>query len=308
MPTRSLELPATVESKLRHLGSDGARWRAALPALVATLEREWEIAVGAVLDGGSEALVIGARVNDGSDAVLKLGIPGETGFNNEVAALDLIEGRGYVRVLRHDLTRRAMLQERLGACLSDLGLPIAAQIEIICTTLRSTWVKVPETTPLMTGAAKVRWLCEFIESAWQRLARPCSEGVVAQVREFTQERERAHDPDRAVLVHGDAHPGNTLQTLDATAFKFVDPDGLNAEPACDLAIPMRGWPDELLDGDARALGARRCAYIGELTGVEREPIWQWGFVECVSTGLYMLELGWRSEARAMLAVAEAWTA
>jgi streptomycin 6-kinase len=307
MPTRSLELPATVEDKLHHLGRDGARWRAALPALVAALEREWGIAVGAVLDGGSEALVVAARHN-GSGAILKLGIPGETGFDNEVAALELANGRGYVRVLRHDLKRRAMLQERLGARLSDLGLPVAAQIEIICTTLRSTWVKVPKNTPLMAGATKARWLREFIESVWQRLGQPCSEGVVAQVREFTQERERAYDADRAVLVHGDAHPGNTLQTLDATAFKFVDPDGLNAEPACDLAVPMRGWPDELLDGDTRALGARRCAYIGELTGVEREPIWQWGFVECVSTGLYMLELGWRSEARAMLEVAEAWTA
>jgi hypothetical protein len=41
----------------------------------------------------------------------------------------------------------------------------------------------------------------------------------------------------------------------------VDPDGLLAEPAYDLAIPKREWNRELLDGDAARLGCERCAHL-----------------------------------------------
>jgi hypothetical protein len=41
----------------------------------------------------------------------------------------------------------------------------------------------------------------------------------------------------------------------------VDPDGLLAEPAYDLATPMREWNRELLDGDAARLGCERCAHL-----------------------------------------------
>ena len=66
----------------------------------------------------------------------------------------------------------------------------------------------------------------------------------------------------------------------------MDPDGLVAEPAYDLAIPMIEWSRELLDGDATRLGRERC-----LTGVDARGIWEWGFVERVSTGLLAIQVG-----------------
>ena len=69
---------------------------------------------------------------------------------------------------------------------------------------------------------------------------------------------------------------------------------------------MREWSTPLLAGDALALGQHRAEFIGQLCGVPVEPIWQWGFLERVSTGLHALELGWRVEAHEMLTVAEAW--
>jgi streptomycin 6-kinase len=43
-----------------------------------------------------------------------------------------------------------------------------------------------------------------------------------------------------------------------------------------------------------------------MTGVPADAIWEWGFIERVSTGLYLLQLGVEDEGRAMLSVAEAW--
>ena len=119
--------------------------------------------------------------------------------------------------------------------------------------------------------------------------------------------ERAFDPAAAVLVHGDAHATNTLRDPHRPgAFKLVDPDGLLAEPACDLAVPMREWSRQLLDArDVTAAAEERCRRLSRLTGVAAAPIWRWGFMERVSSGLLLLSLGREREGRPMLEVAEA---
>jgi streptomycin 6-kinase len=113
-----------------------------------------------------------------------------------------------------------------------------------------------------------------------------------------------------VLVHGDAHAWNTLRTLDAPdarpEFRFVDPDGYFAHRAYDLAICMREWTDELAGGDTLRLSKARCALLTALTGVDEEAIWQWAFIEHVSTGLLLLKLGERASGTQHVSIAQAW--
>ena len=71
---------------------------------------------------------------------------------------------------------------------------------------------------------------------------------------------------------------------------------------------MRGWSQPLLDGDPLALGRERARFLASLTGVELEPIWEWGVIERVSTGLLLKQLGQDEEAGEFLAVAESWAA
>ena len=72
---------------------------------------------------------------------------------------------------------------------------------------------------------------------------------------YTETRYAAFDASTAVLIHGDEHPSNLLEDPShPRRFKLVDPEGLVSEPAHDLGIPIRTWTDELLDGDAVALG------------------------------------------------------
>lgn len=128
---------------------------------------------------------------------------------------------------------------------------------------------------------------------------------------FAAVRRSAFDPQTAVLVHGDAHASNTLQDLQhrSTAgarFKFIDPDGLFAERAYDLAIPMREWSSELLEGDPARLGGERSSLLGRLTGVDTQAIWEWGFVERVSTGLLAMQVGAEVVGRQILEVAHQW--
>jgi streptomycin 6-kinase len=129
--------------------------------------------------------------------------------------------------------------------------------------------------------------------------------VVEQALSLAATRGAAFDPDGAVLVHGDAHAANTLRAPGGAGFKLVDPDGLFAERAYDLAVPMREWSRELLAGDPVRLGRARCAELARLGGVDPRPVWEWGFVERVSTGLLALQVGREQLGREMLAVAEA---
>jgi hypothetical protein len=45
---------------------------------------------------------------------------------------------------------------------------------------------------------------------------------------------------------------------------------------------------------------------GNVAGVAQDAIWQRGFLERMSTGLYLLQLGITAESRAMLSVAAMW--
>jgi streptomycin 6-kinase len=287
-------------------GAVGAAWLAHLPALVRRLEADWDLEVGQVFGNATEAYVAAAVTADGQQVALKIPMAGLEKADREFRALQAAGGRGYVRLLRHDTASGAMLLERLGAQLAQLDLPIDEQIRIICSTLQQAWRPLPPGLQLVTRAEKASELASYIEKAWPKLGKPCSEKAIAEALRFAEARRDAFDPATAVFAHGDAHAWNTLRDLNTQGYKFVDPDGLFIERAHDLSISMREWSAELLVGDPVARGHQRCALLSRLTGVEAEAIWQWGFVERLANGLLYCEIGSQQNAAEFLTVAEAW--
>jgi streptomycin 6-kinase len=320
------DVPPVVRSKA--LAACAERWLNDLPELIADLERDWSISVGRPYGDPTEAFVAEATLEDGTLAVLKLCIPRDGDHAaHEAAVLRLTGGDGCVRMLREDVPRGVLLLERLGCSLSELGLPLAERLEILCATASRVWRPASECGPragatthgglpsgavtdcrlpsgavtdcgLPSGADKAAGLADDIPRAWEELGRPCSERAVEYALACAAERGKAHDDERAVLVHGDVHQWNTLEA--PGGYKLVDPDGVLAEAECDLGVLMREDPEELLHGDpygrARWL-ARRC-------GLDAHAIWQWGAVERVATGLVLTRIGLQPVASQMLAVAD----
>lgn len=303
------QLPLAVRLRAEAHGEQGQQWLSDLDDRVRQLVTQWELTIGALLNGGSESLVAQVQTSDGRAAVLKIGLPGSADLATEAKVFRLAAGRGYAELLAHEPAHNALLLERLGPALREVTDTVETQLQVLCRTLQTAWLPLTEPHGLMTGAEKAIWLASFIAEKWQALEQPCAKAIIDRALAFTAERAAAHDPAKAVLVHGDAHANNALLVEDAQTdgqlcCKFVDPDGLFAEKACDLAVPMRDWSEELLAGDTRRLAHERCARLAALTGVEERAIWQWGFMERVSTGLHMLELGMKAEGLATLAVAE----
>jgi streptomycin 6-kinase len=293
----SPELPAVVRAKAVVAGAE--RWLDELPALVADLEREWAITVGRPFTDGTEALVAEATRADGTPAVLKLLVPRayDDLAVHEITVLRLADGDGCVRLLRADAERGAMLLERLGRSLHDLGLPIGRRHEILCTAARRLWRPAPG-CGLPTGADKGRWLIDYVTTVWEELDRPCSARAVEHAVACAERRIAAHDDERAVLVHGDVHQWNALRSGDG--FKLVDPDGLLAEAEYDLGVIIREDPLELLAGDP----FKQARWLAERTGRDSTAIWEWGVVERVSTGLVLTQVGLEPVAGGMLAAAD----
>jgi streptomycin 6-kinase len=196
------------------------------------------------------------------------------------------------------VTTRALLLERLGPSLFQLGLPVERRLEILCATAEQVW-RPAEGAALPSGRDKAIWLARWIELAWEDLGHPCSEAAVEHALGCAERRAEAHDPARAVLVHGDVHQWNALAA--GEGFKLVDPDGLVAEPEYDLGVLMREDPEELLGGDPAA----RASWLAARTGLDATAIWEWGVVERVSTGLLGTKVGLQPVAWLMLRVADA---
>ena len=305
----------TVRAKAIAVGA--TRWLDDLPALIAELESDWSITVGQVYPDATEAFVAEATMTEATmteatmteatmtemasgagEVVLKLLIPRDgDAARHEITALRLAGGTGCAALLRHDEARGALLLERLGPSLYQLGLPIQERHEILCTVAQQVW-RPASGCGLPSGADKGRWAARFIADTWPDLDRPCAARTVDHALACAERRTAAHDDQRAVLVHGDVHQWNTLRT--GTGFKLVDPDGLLAEAEYDLGIIMREDPVELLHGDPY----RRARWLAARTGLDPVAIWEWGVVERVSTGLTCTMIDLQPVGRQMLAAAD----
>jgi streptomycin 6-kinase len=275
-------------------------WLRDLPRLVAELGAEWSISVERPYSHASEAFVAEASLGDGTPAVLKLLIPqGGAPARHEITMLRLAEGQGCVGLLRHDAVRGALLLERLGASLYEMGRPLPQRLEILVATVATVW-RPAAGSGLPTGAERARALVDIVTTQWEELDHPCTEAAVDHALACAARRITAHDDERAVLVHGDVHQLNALQVPGRATFKLVDPDGLLAEAECDLGVMMRNDPMELLDGDPWA----RARWLAERCGLDATAIWEWGVVERVTSGLRCTRIDLQPLGRQMLMVAD----
>jgi streptomycin 6-kinase len=275
-----------------------SQWLDDLPELIAAIADEWKLTIGRTFGDATEAYVAEATMHDRRPAVLKLIVPRDAdAARGEITVLRLAGGEGCAELFRDDVERGALLIERLGPSLHDLGLPLTERLEVLVAAASRIWRHAPDAS-LPTGADKGRWLTEFVTTTWDELDRPCSERAVEYALACAARRTAAHDDERAVLVHGDVHEWNALQASDG--FKLVDPDGMLAEAEYDLGVIMREDPVELLTDDPHA----RARWLGDRCGLDPVSIWEWGAIERVSTGLLLTKVDLQPIGRQMLETAD----
>lgn len=299
----SFVIPDVVRARAAVDGDGGQGWVEALPKLLADLEDRWSVRIGDQLQGGTAAFVARARTASGAAVVVKITVPDE-GFARQIRTLELADGRGYVRLLAHDSPHQAVMLEQLGLPMSQVGYLPEHQLNTLASVLTQVWA-LPRDGGAGSGAAeswpgepvdKAASLHELVGRLWHGLDEPCPQRVIARALECAEQRSAAFDTGRAVVVHGDAATANLLQAPSPrpgaeAGFVFVDPDTFLGDPAYDLGVALRDWCPELLAGDAPALARRWSRLLASAGGLEEVDVWQWGYLERVSTGLYAMSFG-----------------
>ena len=97
----------------------------------------------------------------------------------------------------------------------------------------------------------------------------------------------AADLDKAASLHDlvvdlEGAPGGWV---------LVDPDGFREDPAYDLGVVLRDFATRLTGADGGRVLRGWCESLGSRTGVDPQRVWEWAFLERVSTGLHVLGLG-----------------
>ena len=86
-------------------GEDGRQWLARLPELVARYVESWNLEPGEPCPGMSYNYLCFVSLEDGADAVLKLGVPGGP-VHSEADALRAVAERADDEAFREQLARR----------------------------------------------------------------------------------------------------------------------------------------------------------------------------------------------------------
>lgn len=227
--------------------------------------RDWGLRLGPRIAAGRYSYVAPA----GEDAILKV-VPREDDDADHIAdALALWDGRGAVRMLRHDAARRALLLERLvpgtEAAVMDEEAALAAAIAVG----RQIWCTPPTTHPFRAIHA---WVRRWMPSDQVHPLVPVARHTYA-----------AMTPRLDRVVHADFHHHNLLRRGDE--WVAIDPKPFVGEPEFDipafLANPLgthvtrerterriRAFADAGLDGDR----IRRWAIVrGVLDGLPLRP-------------------------------------
>jgi len=310
---RSMVIPERVRLRAEQSGPQTKQWLKDLPGLLAELEQAWELRIGPPLSGGSSAYVAPVTTASGN-AVIKIAMPrpdSPSGFQQELDTLLLANGRGYVRVFKFDYERRALLLEQLGPSMQESKVEPKQAIPLLCKTLQQAWLVPPRADQTITALEyKAQTLVQLIRELWNILEQPCSETIVFQALEFARRRMDAFDPQRCVVVHGDPHPANALLVRTPRAgaesgYVFVDPEGFLCEPAYDLGVILRDWNEKLLAAaDPLALAHQYCQLLAQESGLDEAAIWEWGFIERVSSGLYIWAYGSRQHGQPFFTTAQ----
>jgi len=243
--------------------ADLTKWREALPDLVASCCKEWGLRVGEQYAPGAAGYAVPAELQDGTRAVLKIGVPHREA-EQEADALERWGGDGAVRLLARDDERWALLLERAepGTFLSES--PDA--LDVLIGLLPRLWKSGEgfHTLEDETG----RWVDEIERDVKDRRLREAALHYIGELAPTQGEQ---------VLVHQDLHGENVL-AAQREPWLVIDPKPLSAEREYQAASIIRS--NEL--GHSKRDVLYRLDRLTSELGLDRERARGWTIAQTVA--------------------------
>lgn len=294
------------------------QWRASVPSRLARAVGQWGLEPGTPYPGGSVSHVLPVRTRDGVEAVLKLSFPHREA-RHEAAALAWWDGDGSVRLLAVDPDDPfVLLLERCtpGTTLGDRREQTAAErLTAGASLLVRLWAhgapaahdpahdrspdhdhdrdRSPDHDPdpdhgfERVADVTAEW-ADLVEERFRHGAPPLDPGLVRHGAALL--RTLPSDADRAVVVHGDANPGNVLAAA-RERWLVIDPKPMVGDPAYDLGPLLHQVDDPFVAARPEVLVRGRIRLLADVTGLPGERIAAWCTARAVEAALWHVTRG-----------------
>lgn len=269
-------------------GEAGVLWLERLPGLLDKCAAQYHLEILSPFPNLSFNYVTPVRRSDGTDAVLKLGVP-HPEYMSEIAALQIYNGRKAVRVLEADAAQGILLLKRITP-----GTPLTTLADdehndeattISALLMRDLWCQVPPGFALQTVAD---WSESFSKI---RVRFGGGSGVLPLLLLDKAERiyaEYLAAPTGQVLLHGDLHHDNILQNADGS-WLAIDPKGLIGEPEYEVFPLVRNWwEDRHVIANPKRTMERRLDLLSEILGFDRERMRNWCIAQSMLSACWIV--------------------
>ncbi|NIM95872.1 MAG: phosphotransferase [Anaerolineales bacterium] len=267
-------------------GQDGVEWLRQLPELLEYIAQRWSLELMPPFEPLSYNYVAPCIMPDGSEGVIKLGVPNKE-LITEIGALGHFEGRGAVLLINADPDSGVLLLERLkpGVHLLD-SADDASATYTAADVMGQLWRQAPEQHPLPSVEDWARGLSR-LRDRFAGGTGPFPAEVVDHAEGLFEDLIRSmSDP---VVLHGDLHHWNIL-SAERQPWLAIDPKGVIGEPEYEVGAWLRNpFPHILGLSNPRKLIARRVDTFVEMFGFERDRIIGWGTAQAVLAAWWSYE-------------------
>jgi streptomycin 6-kinase len=282
-----IKIPDSLKDRVvRVHGDAGRQWLMTLPALLSECRTRWSLELDDPFENLSYNLALPGRMNDGTEVVLKMGVPCRE-LSTEAAALSLFEGEGAVRLLDSDAPRGILLMERIAP-----GTPLYKLQEdeeatrTAAELMRRLWRTPPAEHPFPTLEV---WF-NAIEQLRKRFDGGCGPFPQELIREAESTfAELVSSSYRQVILHGDLHHSNILFSA-KRGWVAIDPKGIMGDPGYEVgSFMLNQLPDGATESVTMKVLARRLSIFSEELGIARERLARWAFCHAVLSAVWDFE-------------------
>ena len=280
MTDKSYRVPDRVAARVAQLGDHGKAWLAALPSIIDECTARWFLDVEDPFDPLWYNYV--AKVTCKNEpAVLKVCCPGHE-IEQEVAALQLFDGRMCVRLIAFDLELGALVLER-----AEPGLMIetmsddSAEIAAAARLMRGLWrpVQPAHVFPLISD-----WLTAAQDRDHLTQVKRQDAWIT---RLLDRAAELTGDADRLRVLHGDLHHGNIL-SAQREPWLAIDPKGLVGYPEWEVGVFLfNSLKKEEPAERPRLVRMRADQFVHELS-FDRHALYTWAAVAALHAQYWSL--------------------
>lgn len=270
-------------------GESGRRWLLRLPELLRESCARWSLELDQPFENLSYNLVIPGQMSDGTEIVLKLGVPCPE-LTTEAAALTLFDGAGAARLLDHDAPRGILLMERVtpGTSLFKLqeGREAARTAAML---MRRLWQHNPpaeHSFPSLTI-----WFGAFarLRHRFDGGSGPFPAELISKAEDTFAELNATSD--NHIILHGDLHHANILCS-EKRGWVAIDPKGIAGDRGYEVGpFMLNKLPGNSPESETLEILDERLSIFSDELQISHERLTRWAFCHAVLSAVWDFEEG-----------------